>query len=418
MMAIAAPPTSPRAAYIHIPFCRRRCFYCDFPISVLGDRATGHTSGSIAAYVDLLCQEIRTATVAPGPPLTSIFFGGGTPSLLTVAQLAQILATLAARWSIAPGAEISLEMDPGTFDQAQVCGYRAAGITRVSLGVQAFQDELLQVCGRSHRVADIQPAVAAVRAAGIENLSLDLIAGLPYQTPAQWQASLERAIALAPAHLSCYDLVLEPTTPFGKQYRPGQQPLPEDETTANFYRQAQQSLTAAGWEHYEISNYARPGYHSRHNLTYWHNQPYYGFGMGAASYVGGRRYSRPRTRREYAAWVAAGSKVDSPITSPREGVLETLMLGLRLGAGVDLSPFDDPTREALHRALTPYARQGWVWLRAVAGPVLAWPAQPPLLACARLGLSDPEGFLFSNTILAALFAQLGDEGGGPHVPRD
>lgn len=402
----------PCAAYVHLPFCRRRCFYCDFPISVLGDRAQGATSGSVAAYLEVLLQEIAMTPLAGTAPLRSIFFGGGTPSLLAAEQIGAILAAIAQRWAIAAEAEIAIEMDPGTFDRAQIQGYRAAGINRVSLGVQAFQDELLAACGRSHRVADLDPAIDLIRAAGIDNLSLDLISGLPHQTVEHWQDSLARAIALAPAHLSCYDLVLEPVTPFGKQYRPGEQPLPDDETTAQFYRQAQQTLTAAGWQHYEISNYARPGYTCRHNLTYWQNQPYYGFGLGATSYVSGQRYSRPRTRREYAAWVAAGCSVQIPATPEPEQVLETLMLGLRLAAGVALAEFDALTRDRLHVALTGYARQGWVALCDGAGGAIAWPQQQPLPATARLRLSDPEGFLFSNTILATLFAQLDDAPGG------
>ncbi len=398
---------APRAAYVHIPFCRRRCFYCDFPISVLGDRADGRSSGSIAEYVAALNREIVATPVANPAPLQSVFFGGGTPSLLTAAQLAQVLQALDARFAIAPDAEISVEMDPGTFDAAQVRDYRAAGVNRVSLGVQAFQDRLLAACGRSHRLADIHPAAERVRAAGIDNLSLDLISGLPHQTPADWQASLAAAIALAPAHLSCYDLVLEPVTPFGKQYRPGERPLPDDETTAQFYRQAQSALTAAGWQHYEISNYARPGYQCQHNRTYWQNQPYYGFGMGATSYVGDRRFARPRTRREYYAWLATGAVIDEPPTAASEQVLETLMLGLRLAAGVALAQFDRATRAGLGRALARYWAAGWLELR-VGAAAIAWPEAQPLPPEAQLCLSDPEGFLFSNTILATLFEQLSD----------
>ncbi|NJL00581.1 MAG: coproporphyrinogen III oxidase [Spirulinaceae cyanobacterium SM2_1_0] len=410
---VAPRDPSVQAAYVHIPFCRRRCFYCDFPISVLGDRAHGRTSGSVAEYVVQLCQEITATPVANPQPLTSVFFGGGTPSLLAAEQVATILDTLHRHLAIAPSAEISIEMDPGTFDRAQIQGYRAAGITRVSLGVQAFQDELLQLCGRSHRCADIAPAVELVRAAGIDNLSLDLISGLPQQTSDQWQASLQQAIAIAPAHLSCYDLVLEPVTPFGKQYQPGEQPLPDDETTADFYRQAQATLTDAGWQHYEISNYARSGYQCQHNRTYWQNQPYYGFGMGATSYVHGQRYARPRTRREYYTWVAefqaAEGQLCAPATPPAEWILETLMLGLRLSEGVALGKFDNETRDRLHATLTPYAQQGWVRLSEPTGQARVWPPLAPLPHDTHLQLSDPEGFLFSNTILAALFADLGVE---------
>ncbi|WP_295621336.1 coproporphyrinogen-III oxidase family protein, partial [Chamaesiphon sp. GL140_3_metabinner_50] len=220
----------PTAAYIHIPFCRRRCYYCDFPVFVVGDRANGANSGNIQLYVDRLAIEIATQ-VNYHQPLETIFFGGGTPSLLTVTQLGQILEQLAAKFGIANNAEISMEIDPGTFDLAQLQGYLQAGVNRVSIGVQAFQDNLLQLCGRSHTVADIYAAVELFHQGGITNWSLDLISGLPQQTIDNWVASLACAIDLNPTHISCYDLIVEAQTPFAKQYQPGDKPLPSDEAT-------------------------------------------------------------------------------------------------------------------------------------------------------------------------------------------
>lgn len=291
----------PTSAYLHIPFCRRRCYYCDFPISVVGG-ATGETSGMIEQYVEALCQEIQTVTIDT-EPLKTIFFGGGTPSLLSVSQLERILAALNAQFGITDDCEISMEIDPGTFDLRQLQGYQKQGVNRISLGVQAFQDELLRTCGRSHSVVDVYSAVELVHQAGISNFSLDLISGLPHQTLAQWQYSLEAAVKIAPNHISCYDLIVEPVTAFGKQYQPGEKPLPTDENAAQMYRLAQQILTKSGYEHYEISNYAQPDYQCRHNRVYWENRSYYGFGMGAASYVKGYRFTRPRTRREYYQWL-------------------------------------------------------------------------------------------------------------------
>ncbi|MEL6249482.1 MAG: coproporphyrinogen-III oxidase family protein, partial [Cyanobacteria bacterium J06627_15] len=221
---------SPRSAYIHIPFCRRRCFYCDFPISVLGERRRGESSGSVAEYVELLLQEIQVTPVLGGP-LRTVFFGGGTPSLLSVSQVEQILQALRQRFEIEAAAEISMEMDPGTFDRMHVQGYAAQGVNRVSLGVQSFQDASLAACGRVHRVTDVYRAVADLETAGIENWSLDLISGLPHQTLADWAENLERAIALRPTHLSVYDLTIEPQTPFGKAYQAGTAPLPSDAAT-------------------------------------------------------------------------------------------------------------------------------------------------------------------------------------------
>ncbi len=411
----------PTAAYIHIPFCRRRCYYCDFPVFVVGDRQNGATSGNIQLYVEQLGREIA-AQVNYAQPLETIFFGGGTPSLLTVGQLGQILDWLSTKFGIANHAEISMEIDPGTFDLAQLQGYLQAGVNRVSIGVQAFQDNLLQLCGRSHTVSDIYHAVELLHQGGVDNWSLDLISGLPQQTLADWEASLKCAIDLNPNHISCYDLIVEAQTPFAKQYQPGNTPLPSDENTAQMYRIAQQTLTGAGYAHYEISNYAKPDDQCRHNLTYWQNQPYYAFGMGAASYLEDRRFTRPRKTQEYYQWVADGcnwQEVDP--TSTEDRFLETLMLGLRLSRGVSLrsieSEFGIDRLNSLLKCLQRYQQSGWVKIisdedgdsRSV---------MPKARLCQReasvsveplsqrwLKLSDPEGLLFSNVVLTEIFSQ-------------
>ncbi len=396
----------PTAAYIHIPFCRRRCYYCDFPVFVVGDLRTGANSGNIQLYVDRLGTEIATQ-VNYNQPLETIFFGGGTPSLLTVAQLGRILDWLSSKFGMASNAEISIEIDPGTFDLPQLQGYLQAGINRVSIGVQAFQDQLLTVCGRSHTVGDIYHAVELLHQGGVNNWSLDLISGLPQQTIENWTTSLASAIELHPQHISCYDLIVEAQTPFAKQYQPGNTPLPSDETTAQMYRIAQQMLTAAGYRHYEISNYAQPGYQCRHNLTYWQNQPYYGFGMGAASYLADCRFTRPRKTQEYYQWVTDGCDWQVDTTSVEDRFLETLMLGLRLARGVSLKSIEsefgcvgvaartESRVDRLLKCLQRYQQQGWVevvsntddhndrWLR----------------------LADPEGLLFSNVVLTEIFSQ-------------
>ena len=390
------------AAYIHIPFCRRRCYYCDFPISVVGDRDRV-ASVMMEEYVTALIEDIKL-TPSIKQPLKTVFFGGGTPSLLSPPQLKQILQAIALRFGIANDAEISMEIDPGTFDRDRLLGYLDAGVNRFSLGVQSFDDELLKICGRTHTSKDVMQAIAIIRQLEIDNFSLDLISGLPHQTLQHCQTSLERAIAIAPQHLSCYDLVLEPVTAFGKQYQPGETPLPSDEVTAQMYRLTQQTLTAAGYEHYEISNYARSGYQCRHNRVYWQNQTYYGWGMGAASYVASKRFSRPRTRREYYAWLKQGAIVDAPEISTTDYILETLMLGLRLAEGIDSTQFDRQTWQTIWTCLRPYHQQKWVEVldsknRLIEKPDLNSGFQ-------KLRLNDPEGFLFSNIILAALFETL------------
>jgi oxygen-independent coproporphyrinogen-3 oxidase len=385
---------SPKSAYVHIPFCRRRCFYCDFPISVVGDQRHGGNSGAIAQYIPALCQEIRQ-TPALGEPLSTVFFGGGTPSLLTVAQLDAVLKALDQQFGLLATAEISMEIDPGTFDLAQVQGYRSVGVNRFSLGVQAFQPELLQACGRSHTVADVSQSIDLIRQAGIDNFSLDLISGLPSQTLEAWQESLDSAIALSPAHLSTYDLTIEPQTPFGKQYQPGAKPLPSDELTAEMYRTAQRLLTAAGYQHYEISNYAKPGFQCQHNRVYWQNQSFYGFGMGATSYVQGDRISRPRKTREYYDWLAEADPPPPASASEADYLLDTLMVGLRLAEGLEVAQlvrqFGRSRFEQAWNCLQPYQKMGWV---EVIGSDF-WQG--------RVRLSDPEGFLFSNVVLVKLF---------------
>ncbi|MCX5982738.1 MAG: radical SAM family heme chaperone HemW [Nostocales cyanobacterium LacPavin_0920_SED1_MAG_38_18] len=384
----------PSSAYVHIPFCRRRCFYCDFPVFVVGDRSRGENSGTIAEYVEVLCQEIRIAPIY-GQPLETIFFGGGTPSLLSTAQLQSILTTLEQRFGIASKVEISMEIDPGTFDFAHIAGYRSLGVNRVSLGVQAFQEELLKTAGRSHSLVDIFTAIELIHKVEIPEFSLDLISGLPHQSLEQWQNSLTQAVAATPTHISIYDLTIEPGTAFNRYYKPGDHPLPTDETTVKMYQLGQKTLTDAGYEHYEISNYAQPGHQCQHNRVYWQNRPYYGFGMGAASYIYGKRFTRPRKTQEYYQWLKNGAVIDCEVTPETDVLLETLMLGLRLAEGVSLNSlvanFGTHQVEKIQSCLQPYFAQGWV---KIVGD--------------RLHFSDPDGFIFSNVMLAKLFEKLGE----------
>jgi putative oxygen-independent coproporphyrinogen III oxidase len=384
----------PSSAYVHIPFCRRRCFYCDFPVFVVGNNSRGENSGTIGEYVEVLCQEIRIAPTY-SQPLETIFFGGGTPSLLSTAQLQSILTTLEQRFGIASGVEISMEIDPGTFDFAHIAGYRSLGVNRVSLGVQAFQEELLKTAGRSHSLIDIFTAIELIHKVEIPEFSLDLISGLPYQSLAQWQDSLIQAVAATPTHISIYDLTIEPGTAFNRYYKPGDHPLPTDETTVKMYQLGQKTLTDAGYEHYEISNYAQPGHQCQHNRVYWQNRPYYGFGMGAASYIQGKRFTRPRKTQEYYQWLKNGAVIDCEVTPQADVLLETLMLGLRLAEGISLNSlatnFGNHQVERIQSCLQPYFAQGWV---KIVGD--------------RLRFSDPDGFIFSNVMLAKLFEELGE----------
>ncbi|WP_107670470.1 radical SAM family heme chaperone HemW [Cyanothece sp. BG0011] len=403
----------PFSAYLHIPFCRRRCYYCDFPISVLGDKMDTNQSGSIAEYVEFLCEEIKI-TPTCHLPLETIFFGGGTPSLLPPRYVEKILLALDEHFGINSDAEISLEMDPGTFTLEQLYSYKKLGVNRFSLGVQSFNDELLEKCGRFHRYKDIEQAINFIHQTNIKNFSLDLISGLPYQNLESWQLSLDQAIKINSTHISCYDLVLEPVTAFGKQYKPGNFPLPKDEDTSMMYKITQYKLTQAGYEHYEISNYAKSGYQCRHNLVYWENQPYYAFGMGAASYTNNQRFTRPKTRKSYYEWVnqlkQSGYNISSPNLNKFDVLLESLMLGLRLKKGINLSEilkqFEKEIVTKIYQTLIPYHQVGLVYFKNINDNFITELNDNTWQNIHRIMLSDPDGFLLSNTILASLFDKL------------
>ncbi|BBM97249.1 oxygen-independent coproporphyrinogen III oxidase [Marchantia polymorpha subsp. ruderalis] len=350
------PEHSPSSVYIHIPFCRRRCFYCDFTIVAVGERTdqtSDHQDSVMANYVDLVCKEIASTARKRGncndPALETVFFGGGTPSLLPVPLLARIMNELRAHFQISETAEIAMEMDPGTFDRQKLEGFLDCGISRVSLGVQSFQDELLKSCGRAHGLQQVHDAVKTIHSTGLQNWSIDLIASLPNQTLDNWEQSLQQTIAARPAHVSVYDLQIEEGTLFNRWYKAGESPLPSDDKAAEFYRTASLRLREAGYEHYEVSNYARPGFQCRHNLVYWENRPYFAFGLGSTSYVEGRRFSRPKKMREYKSYVASlelasdsevSSSDDYPANSVEDQILDTIMLSLRLARGLNLESFE------------------------------------------------------------------------------
>ncbi len=380
-----------QAIYLHIPFCRRRCFYCDFAIAIGGEELK-------EKYVQAICQEIKLTNLQPnGACLNTIFFGGGTPSLLEPRQIEKILNTINHKKAIASNAEISLEANPGTVTLASLKGYKAAGVNRISLGAQAFQPELLDACGRGHGVAEIYEAVAAIQAAAIENFSLDLISGLPHQTLQQWQDSLQQAIAQAPTHISVYDLTIESGTAFGKRYEAGAKPLPTEELTVEMYLIARDRLLGAGYDHYEISNYARTGYQCQHNRTYWQNQPFWGMGMGATSHVDGCRLDRPRKIRDYFQmvddWTNLGIAPTAPKIQLEEDLFDTLMQGLRLAEGLSLKQlvekFGEPLIQKILDVLTPYIAKAWIKIETE-----------------RITFAQPTGWLFSNEAIADLFSKL------------
>ena len=317
-----------RAVYIHLPFCRRKCGYCSF-VSCAGRER------DIPAYVDALCREI--AARGSGAAVPSVFFGGGTPSLLSVAQVARILGTVRRHCAPAGDAEISLEANPATIDEAQLAGLREAGVGRLSIGVQRFDDGELAFLGRLHTAEEAREAVAAARRAGFDNLNLDLIYGLPGDSLDSWRRSLETAVDLGPEHLSLYALTLEPDTPLGRAVEAGEIAAPDPDVAADQYERAEDVLAAAGYGHYEISNWARPGRACRHNLVYWDNGNYLGFGVAAHSSVDGRRFANTGDLDEY---LAAGGLAPLALDERLDETVrraETVILGLRQGRGIHLA---------------------------------------------------------------------------------
>jgi oxygen-independent coproporphyrinogen-3 oxidase len=325
--------------YLHIPFCARRCSYCDFAIAVRRPTPS-------ALYADRVLAEwggwLDSPRLEGVTSLATVYLGGGTPSRLDPLHLGLILARLTADRPLVPGAEVTLEANPDDVTESAAAAWRAAGINRVSLGAQSFHAPALAWMHRTHTAAQVGEAVGILRAAGIANVSLDLIYGLPSHLGRDWEADLALALSLAPDHLSLYGLTVEPHTPLSRWIARGiAEPAPE-ETQAHEFLRAHAVLTAAGFRHYEVSNYARPGSEAVHNAAYWHRAPYLGLGPSAHSAMGTTRWWN---LREWEAWSRAiaegGSAVESEEDLDQSAVaLESRYLGLRTDHGVDPSLLD------------------------------------------------------------------------------
>lgn len=363
--------------YLHIPFCIRKCRYCDF-LSAPADEATR------SAYVAALMEEIRRK--APGYReyvVPSVYFGGGTPSLLTGGQIASLLSLLREHFQIQENAEITLEGNPGTFEWEQLLMLREAGINRISIGLQSAHDRELRLLGRIHDYSTFLSCYEMALSAGFQNMNLDLIYALPGQSLADWEETLREAIRLQPAHISAYNLILEEGTPFFETYRKAALlrsqgkhcgPLPTEEEELLMFERAGDILEEAGYHRYEISNYAREGFSCRHNLGYWNRENYLGLGIGAASLIENVRYKNSSDldvylRLQY-AWDTA-----EPL-SVKAQMEEFMFLGLRLTEGVSCERFSEcfgcgletvygPVLTPLMEEglLIPYAREGGAWLR-------------------------------------------------------
>lgn len=323
----------PLALYIHIPFCVRKCYYCDF--------ASGPAPEAIRAqYVAALCDEIRSSRWA-GSPARTVFFGGGTPSELDSGQLVTIVEALRSsfEFDLDAHAEWTIECNPGTVTASDFRAMREMGFNRISLGVQSFYDHHLKALGRIHTAEEARQAVRWVREAGFERLNVDLIFCLPDQTLEEWKADVAAALALGIEHLSLYNLTIEEETEFGARHRLGMLALPDEDLSADMYEWAIDRTAAAGFEQYEVSNFALPGEACRHNQVYWRNEPYLGLGLGAASYLEGMRWVNTRSMARYLQTARRENGPERALEErlpPRQACGEAIMLALRTSDGAAL----------------------------------------------------------------------------------
>ena len=343
--------------YIHIPFCRSKCDYCDF-YSLAG------REDQMDRYQKALLAHLKeTAPLAQGYPVDSIYFGGGTPSYYGAKRIKELLAHLSKLFQVEKDAEITVECNPDSVDLKSLRILRKAGVNRLSMGMQSAQEEELRAIHRIHTPQQTNQAVEAARKAKFTNLSLDLIYGLPGQTTESWKATVEHALSLIPQHLSCYGLKVEEGTPLARRVAEGEV-LPDDDQQADLYLWTVGRLERAGLPQYEISNFAKPGYESRHNLRYWLTRPYIGFGPGAHSDFGGRRYSFVRDLDAYIRGVLEGGDIidSSELIPQRERCGEYLMLRLRTVQGVDGREYRHTyfmDFAPLEARLREFAAQGW-----------------------------------------------------------
>jgi oxygen-independent coproporphyrinogen-3 oxidase len=373
-----APADGPLGLYVHIPFCESKCTYCHFAIDPRRPDEDRQDR-----YLRAVLREMEEAT--PGGADT-LYFGGGTPSLMTPSRLARIVGLARRRFRLAPGAETTVEANPRDLDRE---GYRAliaAGATRLSLGVQSFDDEVLHEMGRHHAAADSVAAVAAARGAGFGNVSVDLVLGWPGETRARWHRGLGEVLALEPDHVSLYLLEVEEKTLLAHRRARGLLDLPDDDLVADLYLESVERLAASGLARYEISNFARPGFASRHNGKYWDEAPFLGFGMSAHSFREGRRWWNLDRFAPYCRAVEAGETAvaGERILSDRERAQEALFTGLRRSEGIDLERF-----RGRHR-LDPREEWGGGLAEAEAAGLVE-------VAGGRLRLTD-RGVLLSNEV--------------------
>lgn len=320
--------------YIHIPFCKSRCSYCDFATDVY------RNNEAVERYVSALCSEIQNSKFKVQNSIETIYFGGGTPSLLAANQLEKILNSLYKKFTIEPEIEFTLEMNPATVSLEKLKDFRSLGVNRASFGVQTFNDRALKLLARGHDANDARKTFELLREAKFDNISFDLIGGLPHQTLADWEQNLAEALNLNPEHLSLYLLEIHEGTPLAEQIRSRRQPKPDEDLAAEMYELMIQKTAAKGFEQYEISNFAKEGFESKHNSKYWLCEPVFAFGVSAHSFDGGqRRYANERDTNRYVSLIETNQ---SPIVYEEEidSASETIFLGLRMMQGINLKSYE------------------------------------------------------------------------------
>lgn len=322
----------PTSAYVHIPFCTQICYYCDFSKVFIKNQP-------VDSYLEHLLEEFRFYDIQK---LRTLYIGGGTPTALSAPQLEVLLDGLTKNLDLSVLEELTIEANPGDLDADKIAVLKNSAVNRVSLGVQTFDNKMLKKIGRSHLEKDIYENIDRLKLAGFDNISIDLIYALPGQTMEQVKDNVAKAISLDIPHMSLYSLILENHTVFMNRMRRGKLPLPKEELEAEMFEYIIAELERAGFEHYEISNFSKPEFESRHNLMYWDNAEYYGIGAGASGYVNGVRYKNHGPIRHYLNAVEAGdARITEEHLSQREQMEEEMFLGLRKKSGVSMARFEE-----------------------------------------------------------------------------
>ncbi len=341
--------------YIHIPFCKSRCSYCDFATDVY------RSSGAVELYVEALYKEISSFRER-NIYVDTMYFGGGTPSLLLPHQLESILIGVREIFEVSAAAEITMEMNPATVTPESLAAFRDLGVNRASFGVQTFNELDLKLLARGHDANDARTTFRLLREAGFDNISFDLIAGLPGQSLEDWRRNLDEAISMDPEHLSLYLLEIHEGTPLAEQLRSGRRPMPDEDLAAEMYELMIDTLEGVGYRQYEISNFATPGFESRHNTKYWRMEPVYGFGVSAHSFDGRERYANDRDTSSYVTKVSSCGDAQVVRETPNYAS-ESAFLGLRLSEGIDIDLHQSIFNVDLTEKVSALASNGLVEVR-------------------------------------------------------